>query len=88
MINYFRKEASSKMFDYVLNTPLWLNPEAVVQKCFENFVKFCETLICTLKAKAKPGIMFASSKVIDQLITATLLKINSIIDSSSDLPGF
>ena len=32
--------------------------------------------------------MFVFSKVNDQLIGATLLKINSIIDSSRDLPEF
>ena len=33
------------------------------------------------------GIMFAFSKVIDQLIVATLLKTKSIIDLSRDLHG-
>ena len=31
--------------------------------------------------------MFFFIKVLDQLIPATLLKINSIIDSSRDVPG-
>ena len=32
--------------------------------------------------------MFVFSKVLDQLIRATLLKINYIIDSSRDFPEF
>ena len=32
--------------------------------------------------------MFVFTKVIDQLISAAFLKINSAIDSSRDLPGF
>ena len=65
---------------------LWLNPEAVVRRCSENF----KILICTLKIKAKLLILAWDNvfliKVFDQLIRTTLLKINSIIDLSRDLP--
>ena len=70
------------------NFEVWLNEKAVVQICTGNMQNALSVL---LKIVAKrlvkiPIIRFLFSKFTDLLILATLLKINSMLDTASASP--